>query len=252
MCKLAARSPKSFALCCNDRVTRILVSLFSFLLHPCRSVPSVVNMVLLTTDPADERRYKREELKAETPPFPPVKPIESLRFQLSAFQPFSFWLHPWFRSACRFHCGAAAQVLRHAKPLVSGASSNCRLSDVAWASCPCLESSSNHGRDARATFGNIREAPTIRRCASRFQRFSFLAFSFSALPPSAWPAVVAGLAEAGPGSARSTGSGQATPATSFIPLPAEPRFACLAPVKPIESLLFQLSEFQPFSFWLHP
>ena len=81
-------------------------------------------------------------------------------------------------SACRFRCGAAAQVLRHAKPPVSGASSNCRLSDVAWASCPCLESSSNHGRDARATFGNIREAPTIRRCAFRFQYFSFPLFCF--------------------------------------------------------------------------
>src|SRR5664280_3155839 len=49
--------------------------------------------------------------------------------------------------------------------MAGGASPNCRLSDVAWASCPCLESSSNHGRDARATFGNIREPPTIRRCA---------------------------------------------------------------------------------------
>jgi hypothetical protein len=46
---------------------------------------------LFAADPADERRYKREELKAETPPFflfPPVKPIESLRFQLSVLQLF--------------------------------------------------------------------------------------------------------------------------------------------------------------------
>jgi hypothetical protein len=51
----------------------------------------------LTTDPADERRYKREELKAETfpfPLFPPVKPIESLLVSAFSFSVLQLFLHP--------------------------------------------------------------------------------------------------------------------------------------------------------------
>ena len=81
------------------------------------------------------------------------------------------------------------------------------------------------GRSAPSTLFGTLSLPERPSAPVSFQRRWKLLCCLRYLPGDS-ACVVAGLAEAGPGSP--------TPATSFLPSPAKPRFACSAPVKSLQ------------------